>query len=47
MAIVNRMLPGPGGIGHERRRGAASQSKAAPSLLTALSDSAARRNNEY
>jgi NAD(P)-dependent dehydrogenase (short-subunit alcohol dehydrogenase family) len=47
MAIVNRMLPAPGGIGHERRRGAASQSAAAPSLLTALSDAAAKRNNQF
>jgi NAD(P)-dependent dehydrogenase (short-subunit alcohol dehydrogenase family) len=46
MGLANRLLPGPGGIGHQRRRGVASQSKAAPSLLTALSDAAAKRNNE-
>lgn len=46
MAIVNRFLPGPGGIGRQHARGAESHSKLAPSLLTALSDSAARRNNE-
>jgi NAD(P)-dependent dehydrogenase (short-subunit alcohol dehydrogenase family) len=46
MAVVNRVLPPPGGIGHKHARGADSHSKLAPSLLTALSDTAARRNNE-
>jgi hypothetical protein len=45
-AIVNRMLPGAGGIGTERRRGRQSRSFAAPSLLTALTERAAAETNE-
>jgi hypothetical protein len=41
-----RVLPGPGGIGERRVTGAESESAAAPSVLTTLSDRAAERNNE-
>ncbi len=47
LALVNRyLLPGPGGIGAEARLGRESESPLAPSLLTATTDRAARRNNE-
>jgi len=46
LAVVNRTLPGPGGIGTQRVRGWQSQSEWAPSALTALSDRATRQNNE-
>ena len=40
------VLPGPGGIGEKRVTGAESGSAVAPSVLTALNDRAAVRNNE-
>ncbi len=46
LATVNKLLPGPGGIGRKRAKGKESESALAPSILTALSDSAAKRNNE-
>ena len=46
LALVNRLLPGPGGIGRKRAKGRESESSLAPSFLTALSDRAAARNNE-
>ncbi|HEU4594032.1 MAG TPA: SDR family NAD(P)-dependent oxidoreductase [Pyrinomonadaceae bacterium] len=46
LALVNRLLPGPGGIGRKRAKGRDSESSLAPSLLTTLSDRAAERNNE-
>jgi NAD(P)-dependent dehydrogenase (short-subunit alcohol dehydrogenase family) len=46
LGFVNRFLPEPGGIGTRRAQGKDSFSKAAPSWLTALSDEAARVNNE-
>lgn len=46
LAVVNRLLPGPGGIGRARARGKESESSLAPSVLTTLTESAARRNNE-
>ena len=46
LALANRMLPGPGGIGRARAKGKESESALAPSLLTTLSDRAALRNNE-
>jgi short-subunit dehydrogenase len=46
LGLVNRLLPGPGGIGTRAARGADSESRLAPSLLTALGDEAARRNNQ-
>ena len=45
-ALVNRMLPGAGGIGTKKAAGKESTSFAAPSFLTALSDRASARNNE-
>ena len=46
LALVNRLLPGPGGIGRKRAKGRESESSLALSFLTALSDRAAARNNE-
>ena len=46
MRIVNRLLPSAGGVGSQRVRGSRSTSRWSPSLLTALSDRAAARNNE-
>ncbi len=47
LALTTRLLPGPTGPeGDEPRTGRESQSPFAPSPLTALSDRAARRNNE-
>jgi NAD(P)-dependent dehydrogenase (short-subunit alcohol dehydrogenase family) len=43
---VNRLLPEAGGIGTERAKGKESQSGITQSWLTALTDEAARRNNE-
>lgn len=44
--LVNRILPGPGGIGHRKARGEDSQSWIAPSVLTTLTEQAAAKNNE-
>jgi NAD(P)-dependent dehydrogenase (short-subunit alcohol dehydrogenase family) len=46
MSLAERLLPGAGGIGSEMRRGAESESRWAPSVLTRLGDQAAERNNE-
>jgi short-subunit dehydrogenase len=46
LSLVERMLPGPGGIGKERAAGKDSSSFASPSLLTVLNERAAQRNNE-
>jgi NAD(P)-dependent dehydrogenase (short-subunit alcohol dehydrogenase family) len=46
MGLVERLLPGPGGIGTSMRRGVESASRWSPSVLTTLSDYAAVRNNE-
>jgi len=46
LALINRLLPAAGGIGQQRAKGKDSQSELSPSWLTALSDRAARRNNE-
>lgn len=43
---VNRLLPGPGGIGTQTAYGWESESKVAPSWLTELTERAARANNE-
>jgi NAD(P)-dependent dehydrogenase (short-subunit alcohol dehydrogenase family) len=45
-SLTNRLLPGPGGIGTSALAGSDSQSSWSPSVLTALSDQAAKRNNE-
>ncbi len=46
LALVNRLLPGPGGVGKETRTGQESESRASPSVLTTLSDRAAEQNKE-
>jgi len=46
MSLMNRLLPDAGGIGTQSAKGKESQSAFSPSLLTTLSDTAARRNNE-
>jgi NAD(P)-dependent dehydrogenase (short-subunit alcohol dehydrogenase family) len=46
LGLVNRLLPGPGGIGTRGARGADSESAISPSVLTALGDRAAARNNQ-
>ncbi len=46
LGIVNRLLPAPDGIGRHRAKGRESQSELSPSVLTALGDRAAVRNNE-
>ncbi len=46
LALVNRLLPEAGGIGRRRAKGKDSQSRLAPSFLTALSEQAAAQNNE-
>ena len=45
-AIINRLLPGPGGIGSRRARGEESESAVTRSPLTALTQDAARANNQ-
>jgi hypothetical protein len=44
--IVNRFLPGPGGIGTQSALGSESESNLAPSWMTVLTERAARANNE-
>jgi NAD(P)-dependent dehydrogenase (short-subunit alcohol dehydrogenase family) len=46
LGLVSRLLPGPGGIGSRAAKGKESTSHWSPSLLTALSERAAARNNE-
>ena len=46
MGVADRLLPGPGGIGAEARRGSESESLWSPSVLTRPSDRASARNNE-
>lgn len=46
LGLVNRLLPSPGGIGRRRAKGKESESALSPSLLTALTEAAARKNNE-
>jgi short-subunit dehydrogenase len=46
LGIVNELLPEAGGIGTARAKGKESESDLAPSWLTALSETAARENNE-
>jgi NAD(P)-dependent dehydrogenase (short-subunit alcohol dehydrogenase family) len=46
LGLINRLLPGPGGIGQARAPGKESESGLAPSWLTALTDRAAIQNNE-
>ena len=46
MAVVNRVLPAPGGIGERSAKGRDSTSSWSPSWLTRLTDEAAMNNNE-
>ena len=46
MALVNRVLPGPGGIGERTAKGRDSSSSWSPSWLTRLTEEAAMNNNE-
>lgn len=46
LALVNYLLPGPGGIGKGRALGKESTSAVSPSWLTTLGDRASERNNE-
>ncbi len=46
LGLVNRFLPGPGGIGTARALGRDSESALSPSPLTALNEWAAAQNNE-
>lgn len=46
MAIVNGLLPDPGGIGEKRALGKDSETALSESVLTTLTDKAAQKNNE-
>lgn len=46
LAVIDRLLPRPGGIGAALAPGSLSESPLAPSILTRSSDRAAIRNNE-
>ena len=46
LALVNRILPGPGGIGERTAKGRDSKSSWSPSWLTRLTEEAAINNNE-
>ena len=46
LALVNRVLPGPGGIGEGSAKGRDSKSSWSPSWLTRLTEEAAMNNNE-
>lgn len=47
LGVVNRVMPGPGGIGTERRLGKQSESFISKSFLTALGQRAARTWHQY
>jgi NAD(P)-dependent dehydrogenase (short-subunit alcohol dehydrogenase family) len=46
LGLVNRVLPGPGGIGRHARTGAKSSANVPSNWMTKLSDEAAAENNE-
>jgi len=46
LGFVNRLLPGPGGIGNDAKTGSQSTSRVSPSWVTALNEQAAQRNNQ-
>ena len=46
LGLVNRLLPGPGGVGTQSRKGWQSFSKWSPSVLTTLTEKAAIANHE-
>jgi short-subunit dehydrogenase len=45
-SVAGKLLPGMGGIGTEKLRGAQSESSVSESFVTGLTDEAAKRNNE-
>ncbi|MBI3968213.1 MAG: SDR family NAD(P)-dependent oxidoreductase [Chloroflexi bacterium] len=47
LGLVNRVLPGPGGIGTARRLGRESETSVTSSFVTALGRQAAYANNQY
>lgn len=46
LGVMNRFLPGPGGIGSDVRTGKQSKSKASPGWVTAFNERAAAENNQ-
>jgi short-subunit dehydrogenase len=46
LGLTNQLLPGPGGVGSQTKKGRESTSSWSPSLLTTLTEEAAVRNNE-
>jgi short-subunit dehydrogenase len=46
LAVINKLLPAPGGIGSDAKTGKQSSSKVSPSLLTTLNEQAAEQNNQ-
>ncbi|HLL56019.1 MAG TPA: SDR family NAD(P)-dependent oxidoreductase [Myxococcaceae bacterium] len=46
LGLVSRLLPKPGGIGHERAEGRESESAVSRSFITGLTDRAAVQNNQ-
>jgi short-subunit dehydrogenase len=46
LGLVNRLLPGPGGIGKQKLKGKESKSAVAPSFLTFLDERAAQMSNQ-
>ncbi|MFN2531816.1 MAG: SDR family NAD(P)-dependent oxidoreductase [Pyrinomonadaceae bacterium] len=46
LALINKLLPGAGGVGPQRMKGKDSSSVFSPSVLTTLNERAALRNNE-
>jgi NAD(P)-dependent dehydrogenase (short-subunit alcohol dehydrogenase family) len=46
LALANRMLPSPGGVGSERREGLESETRATRSVFAATTDRAAQRWNQ-
>ena len=46
LSLINRLLPAPGGVGHELRTGEQSFSNVSPSWITTLNERAAEKNNQ-
>jgi short-subunit dehydrogenase len=46
LGVINRLLPSPGGVGTDVRKGKESFSTASPSWITVLDERAAQRNNQ-
>ncbi|HEY9732185.1 MAG TPA: SDR family NAD(P)-dependent oxidoreductase [Drouetiella sp.] len=47
LSLMNRILPGEGGIGVEKRKGKESQSALSPNPLTTMIEKAAVKNNQF